>query len=78
MDRVTFKQDLGQQYVRVKQFTLFPLLFSLCVALCNNHFIQVIMQLPWLQLVCFYYVLTTFTTVGYGNTFIGLLLVCIN
>jgi hypothetical protein len=51
-------QDLGGQYVRSRR------IFNLLDLEILFHFVRLIFQ----QLVCFYYVLTTFTTVGYGES----------
>ncbi len=55
-------QDLGQQYVSILHFCLS---MSLCIWL--RHSVLFLNACLLLQLVCFYYVLTTFTTVGYGK-----------
>lgn len=57
-------QDLGQQYVSSCCFQMnYPMQFW------TEFFSppKLITLIAWHQLVCFYYVLTTFTTVGYGN-----------
>jgi hypothetical protein len=56
MTRLLFLQDLPAAYV------------SICLHLGVSVFDQIVSYILFVfQLVCFYYVLTTFTTVGYGE-----------
>ncbi len=58
-------QDLSQQYVRVPVVCTYLLhFFSYFVHKKQNKNKPILL----LQLLCFYYVLTTFTTVGYGES----------
>ena len=61
-DNVVTLQDLGQQYVSALYIytRLFAVLF---------HLFGLFFSSFQTQMVCFYYVLTTFTTVGYGKQF---------